>query len=77
MMIYVLLVIVCVPCATHLQLEQIGSTWAQRKKTGGDYARSKSVKNKHVVVCASSFAADVVMNFLNEFYEHAKLEVLF
>ncbi|XP_070209297.1 potassium channel subfamily T member 2-like isoform X2 [Littorina saxatilis] len=56
------------------QLEEIGSTWAQRKKTGGDYGKSKAQRSKHVVVCASAFTADSVMNFLNEFYEHPKLE---
>lgn len=53
------------------QLEEIGSTWAQRKKTGGDY---KKRKNKHVIVCATFFTTDSVMNFLNEFYEHQKSE---
>ncbi|KAL8625209.1 hypothetical protein ACOMHN_030842 [Nucella lapillus] len=70
-----MLFMICVAFAfIPKQIEEIGSTWAQRKKTGGDYGKSKAERNKHVVVCASSFPADVVMNFLNEFYEHPKLE---
>ncbi|KAK7485655.1 hypothetical protein BaRGS_00023104, partial [Batillaria attramentaria] len=56
------------------QLEEIGSTWAQRKKTGGDYGKRKSARSKHVIVCGTSFTIESVMNFLNEFYEHQKSE---
>ncbi|XP_076456337.1 potassium channel subfamily T member 2-like [Babylonia areolata] len=70
-----MLLMICVAFAfIPKQIEEIGSTWAERKKTGGDYGKTKADKSKHVVVCASSFPADVVMNFLNEFYEHPKLE---
>nr|KAG5698607.1 hypothetical protein BaRGS_027118 [Batillaria attramentaria] len=57
-----------------LMLEEIGSTWAQRKKTGGDYGKRKSARSKHVIVCGTSFTIESVMNFLNEFYEHQKSE---
>ncbi|RUS81211.1 hypothetical protein EGW08_011005 [Elysia chlorotica] len=56
------------------QLEEIGSTWSQRKKMGGDYTKRAASRGKHVVVIGSEFSTDSVMNFLNEFYEHPKLE---
>lgn len=56
------------------QLEEIGSTWAQRKKTGGDYGKRKSARSKHVIVCGTSFTTESVKNFLNEFFEHSKSE---
>ncbi|XP_076456939.1 potassium channel subfamily T member 2-like isoform X3 [Babylonia areolata] len=70
-----MMLMICVAFAfIPKQIEEIGSTWAERKKTGGDYGKSKAENGKHVVVCASSFSADVVINFLNEFYEHPKVE---
>ncbi|XP_012937020.1 potassium channel subfamily T member 2 [Aplysia californica] len=56
------------------QLEEIGSTWSQRKKMGGDFRRKASAKSKHVVVIGTEFTTESVMNFLNEFFEHPKLE---
>lgn len=58
------------------QVEEIGSTWAQRKRMGGDYSKRASARNKHVVVVGSQFTTESVMSFLNEFFEHPKLEVL-
>ncbi|BFZ11115.1 hypothetical protein BsWGS_14154 [Bradybaena similaris] len=56
------------------QVEEIGSTWAQRKRMGGDYSKRASARNKHVVVVGSQFTTESVMSFLNEFFEHPKLE---
>ncbi|XP_059167919.1 potassium channel subfamily T member 2-like [Physella acuta] len=56
------------------QLEEIGSTWAQRKKMGGDYSKRAASKGKHVVVIGSEFTIESVMSFLSEFFEHPKLE---
>ncbi|GFO02053.1 potassium channel subfamily t member 1-like protein [Plakobranchus ocellatus] len=56
------------------QLEEIGSTWSQRKKMGGDYSKRAASRGKHVVVIGSEFSTDSVMNFLHEFYEHPRLE---
>ncbi|XP_025092879.1 potassium channel subfamily T member 2-like isoform X2 [Pomacea canaliculata] len=70
-----MIVMICVAFAfIPKQLEEIGSSWSQRKKTGGDYGKRKSARSKHIVVSATSFTSEVVMNFLNEFYEHPKLE---
>ncbi|BFZ21583.1 hypothetical protein BsWGS_24622 [Bradybaena similaris] len=56
------------------QLEEIGSTWAQRKRMGGDYSKRASAKSKHVVVIGSQFTIESVMSFLSEFFEHPKME---
>ncbi|CAG5135349.1 unnamed protein product, partial [Candidula unifasciata] len=56
------------------QLEEIGSTWAQRKRMGGDYSKRPSAKYKHVVVIGTQFTIESVMSFLSEFFEHPKLE---
>ncbi|CAG5117869.1 unnamed protein product, partial [Candidula unifasciata] len=56
------------------QVEEIGSTWAQRKRMGGDYSKRASARNKHVVVVGSQFTTESVMSFLDEFFEHPKLE---
>ncbi|KAK6183676.1 hypothetical protein SNE40_011106 [Patella caerulea] len=56
------------------QLEEIASTWIQQKKSGGEYKKGESSRYRHVVVCLKSPNTEVVMNFLNEFYAHPKLE---
>ncbi|XP_055872368.1 potassium channel subfamily T member 2-like isoform X3 [Biomphalaria glabrata] len=56
------------------QLEEIGSTWSQRKKMGGDYSKRASNRGKHVVVIGAEFTIESVMSFLSEFFEHPKLE---
>ncbi|ESO94250.1 hypothetical protein LOTGIDRAFT_232492 [Lottia gigantea] len=56
------------------QLEEIGSTWIQQKKSGGEYKKGESPRHRHVVVCMRFPNTEMVMNFLNEFYAHPKLE---
>ncbi|XP_041360806.1 potassium channel subfamily T member 2-like isoform X2 [Gigantopelta aegis] len=68
-------VMICVAFAfIPRQLEQIATTWIQRKRSGGEFSRRKSRRNKHVVVCSTVFTTETIMNFLNEFYAHPKLE---
>jgi len=50
-------------------------TWVERKKKGGSYSRHRAQTEKHVVVCATHLLTDTVMDFLNEFYAHPKLQV--
>ncbi|XP_071112258.1 potassium channel subfamily T member 2-like [Haliotis cracherodii] len=70
-----MLFMICVAFAfIPRQLEEIGSTYVQRKQSGGEYGRRKAARNKHVVVCSTSLTTETVMNFLNEFYAHPKLE---
>ena len=42
---------------------------------GGEYSRRAALRNKHVIVCSTSLTQETVMDFLNEFYAHPKLEV--
>ena len=42
---------------------------------GGTYSSHRAQNEKHVVVVATTLQTDVVMDFLNEFYAHPKLQV--
>lgn len=53
----------------------LASTWLERQKVGGEYSRRAAQRNKHVIVCSSALTQETVMDFLNEFYAHPKLEV--
>ena len=57
------------------QFEQLAFTWMERQKQGGAYSSHRAQTEKHVVVCTTTLQADLVMDFLNEFYAHAKLQV--
>jgi len=61
--------------AGALQFEQLAYTWMERKKMGGTYSSHRAQNEKHVVVVATTLQADCVMDFLNEFYAHPKLQV--
>ncbi|XP_052789298.1 potassium channel subfamily T member 2-like isoform X2 [Mya arenaria] len=56
------------------QLEQLAYTWMERQKQGGAYSSHRAQTEKHVVVCTTTLQADTVMDFLNEFYSHPKLQ---
>jgi len=58
-----------------LQFEQLAYTWMERQKQGGAYSSHRAQTEKHVVVCTTTLQADTVMDFLNEFYSHPKLQV--
>ena len=47
----------------------------ERQKQGGTYSSHRAQTEKHVVVCATTLHADTIMDFLNEFYAHPKLQV--
>lgn len=42
---------------------------------GGNYSSHRAQNEKHVVVVATVLQADIIMDFLNEFYAHPKLQV--
>ena len=60
-----------------VQLEQLAFTWMERQKQGGTYSSHRAQTEKHVVVCATTLHADTIMDFLNEFYAHPKLQACF
>lgn len=73
-----MLMMICVAFAfIPRRLEEIASTWSQRQKMGVDYSKRDSSGSKHVLVISSDFTTESVMNFLNEFYEHPRLEVVY
>ena len=47
----------------------------ERQKMGGTYSSHRAQTEKHVVVVATVMHADTIMDFLNEFYAHPKLQV--
>lgn len=57
------------------KIEGLASTWLERQKVGGEYSVRTASRNKHVIVCSTSLTQETVMDFLNEFYAHPKLEV--
>ena len=60
-----------------LQFEQLAYLWMERQKSGGNYSRHRAQTEKHVVLCVSSLKIDLLMDFLNEFYAHPRLQVHF
>lgn len=48
----------------------------ESQKLGGNYSRHRAQTEKHVVLCVSSLKIDLLMDFLNEFYAHPRLQVL-
>lgn len=57
-----------------IQFEELAYLWMERQKSGGYYSRQRAETEKHVVLCVSSIKIDLLMDFLNEFYAHPKLE---
>ena len=49
--------------------------WMERQKSGGNYSRHRAQTEKHVILCVSSLKIDLLMDFLNEFYAHPRLQV--
>lgn len=47
----------------------------ERQKSGGNYSRHRAQTEKHVVLCVTSLKIDLLMDFLNEFYAHPRLQV--
>lgn len=62
------------PCFC-LQFEELVYLWMERQKSGGNYSRHRAQTEKHVVLCVSSLKIDLLMDFLNEFYAHPRLQV--
>ncbi|CAH1778585.1 unnamed protein product, partial [Owenia fusiformis] len=56
------------------QFEQLAYTWMERQKQGGTYSSHRAQNEKHVVVCATTLHTESIMDFLNEFYAHPKLQ---
>ncbi|KAL7876670.1 hypothetical protein AOLI_G00116330 [Acnodon oligacanthus] len=57
-----------------VQFEQLAYLWMERQKSGGNYSRHRAETERHVVLCVSSLKINLLMDFLNEFYAHPKLQ---
>ncbi|XP_067309243.1 potassium channel subfamily T member 2 [Pseudorasbora parva] len=57
-----------------IQFEDLVYLWMERQKSGGDYSRQRAETEKHVVLCVSSIKINLLMDFLNEFYAHPRLQ---
>ncbi len=57
------------------QFEELAYLWMERQKSGGNYSRHRAQTEKHVVLCVTSLKIDLLMDFLNEFYAHPRLQV--
>lgn len=58
-----------------MQFEQLAFLWMERQKSGGNYSRYRAQTEKHVVLCVSCLKIDLLMDFLNEFFAHPRLQV--
>nr|XP_033818173.1 potassium channel subfamily T member 2-like [Geotrypetes seraphini] len=69
-------IMICVALVVlPIQFEQLAYLWMERQKSGGNYSRHRAQTEKHVVLCVSSLKIDLLMDFLNEFYAHPRLQV--
>lgn len=68
-------VLVLTPCVAARQFEELIYLWMERQKSGGNYSRHRAQTEKHVVLCVSALKIDLLMDFLNEFYAHPRLQV--
>ncbi|XP_070811581.1 potassium channel subfamily T member 1 isoform X7 [Pituophis catenifer annectens] len=68
-------IMICVALVVlPLQFEELVYLWMERQKSGGNYSRHRAQTEKHVVLCVSSLKIDLLMDFLNEFYAHPRLQ---
>ncbi|NXT35187.1 KCNT2 protein, partial [Pelecanoides urinatrix] len=68
-------IMICVALVVlPIQFEQLAYLWMERQKSGGNYSRHRAQTEKHVVLCVSSLKIDLLMDFLNEFYAHPRLQ---
>lgn len=57
-----------------MQIEKLGHTYVEKQKTGGEYSKRRAKSERHVVVTVTLLRAEVIIDFLNEFYAHPKLQ---
>uniref|UniRef100_A0A4W5N151 Potassium sodium-activated channel subfamily T member 1 n=1 Tax=Hucho hucho TaxID=62062 RepID=A0A4W5N151_9TELE len=70
-------ILICVALVVlPLQFEELAYLWMERQKSGGNYSRHRAQTEKHAVLCVSSLKIDLLMDFLNEFYAHPRLQVM-
>ncbi|KAM6902289.1 potassium channel subfamily T member 2 isoform 2-T2 [Xenentodon cancila] len=68
-------IMICVALVVlPLQFEELIYLWMERQKSGGNYSRHRAQTEKHIVLCVSSLKIDLLMDFLNEFYAHPRLQ---
>ncbi|XP_062937774.1 potassium channel subfamily T member 1 isoform X4 [Cynocephalus volans] len=68
-------IMICVALVVlPLQFEELVYLWMERQKSGGNYSRHRAQTERHVVLCVSSLKVDLLMDFLNEFYAHPRLQ---
>ncbi|KAK0138310.1 Potassium channel subfamily T member 1 [Merluccius polli] len=68
-------IMICVALVVlPLQFEELIYLWMERQKSGGNYSRHRAQTEKHVVLCVSALKMDLLMDFLNEFYAHPRLQ---
>nr|XP_057913901.1 potassium channel subfamily T member 1 isoform X2 [Doryrhamphus excisus] len=68
-------IMICVALVVlPLQFEELMYLWMESQKSGGNYSRHRAQTEKHVVLCVSALKIDLLMDFLNEFYAHPRLQ---
>ncbi|KAK3087261.1 hypothetical protein FSP39_003776 [Pinctada imbricata] len=72
--LYMIMMICAILIVLPTQLEQLAYTLLERQKQGGAYSSHRAQMERHVVVCTTVLQADTLLDFLNEFYAHPKLQ---
>nr|XP_006821642.1 PREDICTED: potassium channel subfamily T member 2-like [Saccoglossus kowalevskii] len=75
--LYVSIMIIAALIVVPIQLEQLAFYLMERQKQGASYSKHRAQTEKHVVVCSTVIQADLIMDFLNEFYAHNHLQDYF
>ncbi|XP_070532190.1 potassium channel subfamily T member 2-like isoform X27 [Ptychodera flava] len=75
--LFVAIMIIAALVVIPIQLEQLAFYLLERQKQGASYSKHRAASEKHVVVCATCIQADLIMDFLNEFYAHPHLQDYF
>nr|AWJ68274.1 putative potassium channel subfamily T [Hirudo verbana] len=72
--LFIMMLICMIFIVLPKQFEQLAYTWMERQKMGGSYSSHRAHSEKHVVVVATVLQTDVIVDFLNEFYAHPKVQ---
>ncbi|XP_068724952.1 potassium channel subfamily T member 2-like isoform X3 [Montipora capricornis] len=72
--LFVIIMIGCALILLPIELEQLAFHLVTRQKEGGRFNRMLAGSEKHVVLCATTPRATMLIDFLNEFYADVRLQ---
>jgi potassium channel subfamily T protein 1 len=72
--LFMIVLIIAALIVLPSQFEQLAVIYMEKQKSGRYYSKQRAESEKHVVVCSTSLQPNLIMDFLNEFYAHPKLQ---